>query len=247
MEKFLEDIGERKEQAKSVYNNESFEAPLYLDFASGKLIAASDIGSSRLGRNEDRVIVCPETSSFAVIDGMGGYGNGYQMADVLKEELLKEMCGAINERDTHRMHVRASMKMKKYSMANNTSDGGAAYVVCKYYKRELVVARAGDVSVCVVNSKGDEINKLDTTSLRDCPTVFNPGVPKIDNLNCFGGSTIVLGSDGFWDNIKIDDVRDIVSTHNLKDSFDELYRKVKESLNAEFGKKDNVSLVLFRV
>ena len=67
-----------------------------------------------------------------------------------------------------------------------------------------------------------------------------------ETLNCFGGSTVILGSDGFWDNIDAEEARKIVSSNSLQLSCQELFKYVESRMNSSEGKKDNISLVLFR-
>lgn len=63
-------------------------------FAVG--MAGSDIGFTDKPTNEDRVVVSSRNNFFAVIDGMGGPGNGDYAAEIFAEELL-EHASYLNE------------------------------------------------------------------------------------------------------------------------------------------------------
>lgn len=65
-----------------------FEGAVEYEFASGdRAIAATDKGVDYKDGNEDRIVVKPEESFFAVLDGVGGHTHGQRAADILAEKL----------------------------------------------------------------------------------------------------------------------------------------------------------------
>ncbi|MDO8649454.1 MAG: hypothetical protein Q7R81_06775 [Candidatus Peregrinibacteria bacterium] len=117
---------------------------------SGLFVAAQcDEGVGyRKKRNEDRALICPADDVFAVIDGMGGRGDGDSAAQAIAEEIgetPKDICAAI---------ARARERIADFA------PGAAACIMVssfgpknEYGERELTTVQAGDVKQLIIHRR----------------------------------------------------------------------------------------------
>ena len=62
--------------------------------------------------------------------------------------------------------------------------------------------------------------------------------------------TVILASDGLWDNVYRDEVAELVSNRSLTESANGIFRMATERMrrkpDSEFGKPDDLSFILYR-
>lgn len=113
-----------------------------------EVVAGTDKGVGRDGANEDRILVAPEENFLAVIDGMGGYGNGDLAAQYIAEEFSK------NPKDLDNAALDAVKRIKETNIDPNA---GGVFVSALIHlspegKYLADFAMAGDSRIVVLDS-----------------------------------------------------------------------------------------------
>ena len=117
-------------------------------FSGGEIMAGTDKGIDYKNCNEDRVVISPRDGFVAVVDGMGGEGDGELAAQILAEELL-----ALPS-DAKSVKYEAQLKMNR----KNIETGGAVFISAQFSQDEngkfLNIVQAGDAKLIVVSGDG---------------------------------------------------------------------------------------------
>lgn len=171
--------------------------PLVIKGKSGTMVLATDEGINYKPHNEDAVIVNNELNFFAVVDGMGGMGEGDKAAKILAEELQKgwqaKKIPTIIQQEAHQR-----MRREKIGV------GGACYIASQINKDNLIISQSGDVRLIVVGSNGRV--KFSTTDEGIFEGVSNavqgtePGQTTISQVQLQKGDRVIVASDGVFDN-----------------------------------------------
>ena len=198
---------------------ESFNTP-----TGEKINAATDAGIGYKNGNEDRVAVNPEESFTAVIDGMGGYGDGDKAAQALAESLTR------NPKDVMKAVQEAQRNMK--GLAPNA---GAVFISARVVsdsmgRKALEIHQAGDARLMIAGrdgrvkfvSKDDSFVQVmqDAGGLGSDEALFHPkrnivsnsiqtnsgSVKKQPLIPVQSGDRVYLMSDGISDNLTPDEI-----------------------------------------
>jgi serine/threonine protein phosphatase PrpC len=222
----------------------------------GNVSLASDIGIGH-HENEDRIFIDTSKNLFGVVDGMGGYAHGAEAAQIVAEEVLRGVKANIHP-DV--LQWEASTRMRKEQIFM----GGACYTYFQVEKKSAVIRWAGDAALIVINEKGDIVYETKGSSLEQAPRGNSPGKVSSDVAELMNYSTVIAASDGLWDNINKDDIQRIVkeaatgqtdqmarklfdmAKYAMEHGFMTNYGGLTADKRKDFGKKDNVSIVIFQ-
>jgi serine/threonine protein phosphatase PrpC len=108
--------------------------------------AATDRGHKKA--NQDRVVVSPRANMIAVVDGMGGTGEGEKAAEVVANELVKSPL------DLKTAAENAKMRINKHNLGMS----GACFLAAKVREdaegKKLDYCQAGDVGLIIIGKNG---------------------------------------------------------------------------------------------
>lgn len=207
--------------------------------------------------NEDRVFIDTQAHIFGVADGMGAYSKSDEAAQILSEEILEGIKSSI---DPASIQVMASQRMKR----NGIGEGGACYLSVQITQENVLIVYAGDVALVIVNDRGDRVHATLDTYIEHAPRGNSPGKASVDAVRIADYDTLIIGSDGLWDNIDKRDTHDLVKSmkkgetdvllkklfyfakSNMKRTFMTTYDGMSETRKLKPGKEDNISIVVFQ-
>lgn len=222
----------------------------------GNVSLASDIGIGH-HENEDRVFIDTSKNLFGVADGIGGYAKGSEAAQIVSEEILRGVKANINP---DIIQGEAAIRMRKEQIFM----GGACYVYFQIEKKSAIIRWAGDASLIVIDEKGNIVYQTKGSSLEQAPRGNSVGKVSSDVVELMNYSTIIAASDGLWNNINNDDIQQIVTEtptgqtdqiakklfekgkHAMEHGFVTNYGGLTPDKRKDFGKKDNISIVVFQ-
>jgi serine/threonine protein phosphatase PrpC len=98
--------------------------------------------------NQDRAVVSPRANMIAVVDGMGGTGEGEKAAEVVAMELVK------NPVDIKAAAENAMMKINQHNLGMSGACFLAARVRDEEGNKKLDYCQAGDVGLIVIGENG---------------------------------------------------------------------------------------------
>lgn len=236
---------------------EAFETPL------GTFTVFTNRGGrddeQKYGPNQDRVGVVPEESFVCVVDGMGGMGKkgeneGVKAAAALGEVIVK----GFGKAPMQELQRAASREMA----ARGVGEGGACYLALQVRKTDgqfwLDIDQAGDVRAVVFDS-GDE-PRAETKDQRIGKKVSNavqgisPGDTTHSRIEVFPKDTVIVATDGLWDNVSPEKAGEILALHkDPQKAVQEIFKLAMERMRREKipgqpgGKPDNITVGLFKL
>ena len=220
------------------------DQPKKIQGINGPLIFGTDEGFNYKERNEDRIVINTEKNCFAVIDGMGGYKQGADAAQILAEEL---QIGFETDLSFQQIQNQAHQRMKKQKLKKN----GACYIATRVKGKMLEIAQAGDVRLIIID-KNNQI-KFETIDEGAGHTVFNvvqgekPGTTSIHRATIAEGDRIIISSDGITDNIDNDEMAELL-TDTTPEQAMQIIAELSQSVMLDYsGKPDNRSVLIYDI
>lgn len=140
-------------------NVESLADALHQDTTSlgDAITAGTDRGEGKK-KNEDRIVINAEKNFVAVIDGVGGYGDGDKAAQVLAENLVR------STDDIDAAAEQAMMEMRAFH-----PKCGAVFISAKVMldrgKKYLDICQSGDAKLFVIDEKGKVVYETKDESI----------------------------------------------------------------------------------
>lgn len=227
-----------------------FEKPFILEAPHGKIACAMDHGRQGLSPSEDRVVVDTQRQSYAVIDGMGGMGNGGIAADVLGQHLQT----AFTQVPGPEANSFASEIMKASALAAremlNRNAGGACFIATRVHKKQLQFCQAGDVRMILMDRKAKQPLYAHTDDEGNEDHVFNAVTARrFFNIKHFWfelkpNRRMVIASDGLWKFFSNEEVAMRISTLPIEEAVSVLTRLHNERIKDEPSRADHRSIVI---
>ncbi len=215
--------------------------------AIGQVVFYTNKGIGYKDHNEDRIVINTEKNGFAVIDGMGGMGNGEEAAEILAEQIQK---GFLNNTSYEQVQELAYVEMFNKGVGR----GGACYVSARVDQEGIMHgAMAGDVRLIVVNIKGEVV--FETKDEGAGPGVYNvvqgtePGKTTKFSYKLEKGYKVLIFSDGVSDNFDeaeddfkekkqgSQNIADFLNGKTLKEAVEELKSRQEEKVTIFTNKK----------
>lgn len=220
------------------------DQPKKIQGINGPLIFGTDEGFNYKDRNEDRIVINTEKNCFAVIDGMGGYDQGADAAQILAEEL---QTGFETNLSFKQIQNQAHQRMKDKKLKKN----GACYIATRIKGKILEIAQAGDVRLIIID-KNNQI-KFETIDEGAGHTVFNvvqgekPGTTSIHRATIAEGDRIIISSDGITDNIDNDEMAELLVDTTPEQAM-QIIAELSQSVMLDYsGKPDNRSVLIYDI
>jgi serine/threonine protein phosphatase PrpC len=235
-----ESFGPKPEQEQQ---KNPFEKPEIIEAKSGRISMATD--AFLRDHNEDRIFADIERDTFAVIDGMGGYEHGEQVAEIIKVSLEE---GIKLNRNPAEIQIDAYNRI----IQSGIQEGGACYAVVKIEKKEAKVWYAGDVEVLVFNEKGEIKYQNENVDINNAPTRRSKGRTLIEYAALKNYDRILIASDGLWNNIVKQESINAIKNIPVDEAVKVLAEYARQGMTGQlsdgsYGAKDNLSIIMYQI
>ncbi|MBF0287724.1 MAG: hypothetical protein HQM14_07880 [SAR324 cluster bacterium] len=240
--------------------------------STGMFAAASSRGTKYKNVNEDRLVILPQLPLFAVIDGMGGPGDGAKAADILTEELMTIQHPSLNSLMSIQEQVTSRIKQECM-----TSNSGVCYLICWMENSLLHIYYLGDVKLTLFdntqNIKWESrdhslINSwIDSGYLSPEKALHHPqrhiitkaltgnDTPEPDShhISFETGDRMIAATDGLSDNFTMDEIAEMTKNHSPQESTNMLMQKTITKMQQShrepwdgilLPKPDNISILI---
>lgn len=251
-------------------NREDYSLSTQLDKSKFAFSSFKGIGYKEI--NEDRVLGIPQLSLFAVIDGMGGPGDGGKASEIFAEELLEITTASFDEIMDIQEKVAARIQQECI-----TAHSGICYVVFWIEGDILNIGHIGDVKLILLNSNfhikfesrdHSLVNSwIDAGYISQDEALNHPQrhiitraltgneIPEIEihQVPFNTGDRLVVGTDGLWDNFTIEEIISEIRNLSPDNSVNHLTRKSCLKMDqlhtdqwegVQLPKPDNISILI---
>ena len=250
-------------------------APLIVPLADGLACVFTERRPGRESDNEDAVALIPgdaDSAVVAVADGLGGLPSGNLAAALALQQLAD--CVAGQSGDAQREAVLTGIEAANAAVLANGQGGGTTLAVVSVYNDTVRAYHAGDSMIVVCGQRG----KLKYQSVPHSPVGYAEasGMMNEDEAmfhaerhlvsNMVGMTdmrlevgplvklarydTVVLGSDGLFDNLYVSEIIDLVRAGPLEKVAQRLLATCRERMqmldDERPHKPDDLAFVLFR-
>lgn len=247
-----------------------------LEFCGGNLRVYSRTSPNKETANEDAAAIVelnPDHGVLIVADGMGGANAGDRAAKCVVETMVNYLVSADFDGETSRSQILDAIESANQKVLSWGLGAGSTVVVVEYLHGTLRSFHVGDAMALSCSNRGRI--KLSTVAHAPVAMAFESGM--IDEFeaiihedrhiinNCVGShemkielgpilemsskDTLVLGSDGLFDNLTLDEVIDVLRAGHLDTQFDQLIQSVRtrmQSPNMIPSKPDDLTVIGFR-
>lgn len=230
----------------------SLNRPKFVRTRYGIIAYGTDAGIGYKPENEDSVVVNSEQDCFAVVDGMGGEAHGKEASEILAQKLYEGFnAGSSFEEIQRQAHLTIQ--------AEQWYDSGACYIAARIVGTELKIGQAGDVKLMVINEYG--VIKFQTAnegfggSVANAVSGRKQGCTTLNSVNLAVGDRIVVGSDGFFDNVSPQEIITFTHGKTIQEAIQILNQEAKKKMQDPKSylaqglpaKPDNISIVIYDI
>ena len=249
--------------------------PLVVPLADGLACVFTERRPGRESDNEDAVALIPgdaDSAVIAVADGLGGLPSGNLAAALALQELSDSVAGQSG--DAQREAVLTGIEAANAVVLANGQGGGTTLAVVSVYNDTVRAYHAGDSMIVVCGQRG----KLKYQSVPHSPVGYAEASGMMDEdeamfhaerhlvSNMVGMTdmrlevgplvklarydTVVLGSDGLFDNLYVSEIIDLVRAGPLEMVAQRLLAACRERMqrvdDERPHKPDDLAFILFR-
>ena len=259
---------------RSWLNEDSDEVEL-VSFCGGESAGFSHSCLSTEKPNEDAAglfELADDHGILAVADGIGGANCGDRASRCVIEELEKRLVDA--DKSNSRSCILDAIESANRQILEWGVGAGAALVVAEYYSGTVRTFHVGDATVLLCSNRG----RTKFTTVAHAPVAMAVEIGILDELegmvhedrniitNCVGSSemrieigpeismtsrdTLVLGSDGLFDNLMTDEVAELVCKGDFLAQagllVSDTWARMGIQSEGQPGKPDDLTLLCFR-
>ncbi|MFT5131659.1 MAG: serine/threonine protein phosphatase PrpC [Gammaproteobacteria bacterium] len=259
------------------YISREMTSPEVIELPQGKITVFSRSSPTKTSGNEDCAQIISlddDTSILMVADGMGGHANGAAasaiLTEVLEESVSKKKSNARSIRET----ILRSIEKANLNILRKNTGEGSTVAIAEINKNRVRTYHVGDSEIYITDEKGNI--KLQTIShspvgyameagfiqegaaiTHDERHIISNYVGRIDmhidmgspaSLNKY--DTLVLGTDGLFDNLLKQEVIDIVRKGPLESLSEDLWNLAAMRMNEKQddfpSKPDDMTFILYQ-
>ena len=236
---------------------------------SGQAVVFSRSHAGQFGANEDALGVfedADEKICLAVADGVGGLPRGLEAA-TLVISLLAE--ASLSKETSLKSRIQSANQTLLAQLPNSAT----TVSVTEIADSTLINCHAGDSTTLVVGQRGriklktqahSPVGIKEANGLDEKEALFHPqrhllnnmmGDPalwleKQDTLELASRDTVLLGTDGLWDNLFLSEIVELIRVGELYESAEQLAETVIQRMNHPVtglpSKPDDVTFILYR-
>lgn len=260
-----------------IYCDQDMTDGRILQLASGTVAILSRPRPEGGGVNEDAAAVLPLSESrlvVAVADGMGGLPSGHLAAKLALEALVSTISGAADDEVGFRQAILDGVDEANRAVVEMGIGAGTTLALVEIEGTKLRSYHVGDSSVVVTGQRG----KLKHITMSHSPVGYGVEAGLIGEAealqhedrhivsNAIGTSdmkievgpvlelapkdTVILGTDGLFDNMTLDEIVAAIRVSRLNDVVERLVtrctRRMTQSGAVRLSKPDDLTFVLFR-
>jgi PPM family protein phosphatase len=258
-----------------LFLGQDMAAPLVLPLADGLACVFTERRPGRETDNEDAAAVIPgdaDSGVVAVADGLGGLPSGNLAAALALQQLSDSVAGQSG--DAQREAVLTGIEDANAAVLASGQGGGTTIAVVSIDNDTVRAYHAGDSMIVVCGLRG----KLKYQSVPHSPVgyaeasgmldedaaMFHAERHLVSNMVGMAGmrveigpvvklaryDTVVIGSDGLYDNLYVSEIIELVRTGPLARAADRLLAAVRERMRLinddRPHKPDDLAFILFR-
>lgn len=251
---------------KIINNNQE---PIYevIDFSPyriGYFIAKNKFEGSQ--NNEDSIFIYAHGSNliFGVSDGAGGHPKGKEASEIATNEIVN-----LYKRTTEPQFLQFIENINK-SVRDLKAGAHCTFLLCTIRDGLFKSYNVGDSEVVYWNSNGKKIYSnipqsevgylIQSGSMAQEESLDDPNrhfvsnligdeairTEVISNIEIKKGNTIIVGSDGLFDNLSHEELADMMAGGNFEKSFDTLVKRCLERNDENWRKEDDISFIVLR-
>ena len=254
-----------------LFSGQNLDGPINFSIRDGEVALFTHASPTPSHENEDAVGVfdwAGKTEVLVVADGLGGLPRGgdasQQMVESLSKPKIKENVDP----------VVACLESVNASLVSGRSGSGTTVSVVTIERRGIRSYHVGDSATMVIGRRGRI--KFQTTphspvgiaeangQLDEIAAMIHPYRHVINNIigmpdmwidigrpiQLADLDTIILASDGLWDNLYRNEVAGLVGNQSLMMAANGILRRATDRMkcepDSEFGKPDDLSFILYR-
>ena len=252
------------------------EQPSHFEFCGGSVTVFSRTSPNKTTSNEDAAAIielAPNHGVLVVADGMGGAKAGDRASKCLVETITQSLSPADLGDDTARSQLLDAIEIANKKVLSWGIGAGATLVVVEYLRGTIRTFHIGDATAMVCSNRG----RVKSLTVAHAPVAMavEAGVLEEDEAmmhddrhlisNCVGSAemkielgpiqkmatrdTLLLGSDGLFDNLTTDEIADLVRAGNLQRQFNLLIDKTRRQMLFSENlpsKPDDLTVICFR-
>lgn len=256
--------------------NEQLETPQVLDFAAGRVVYLVRRDPEKQSPNEDAIAILPVTPSTGVLvvaDGCGGQANG-QLASQLAIEAMAESLRQWGEPNNLRAPILDGFEAAIRRVRQLGTGAATTLIAVEINDRVIRTFHVGDSQALLVGSRGKvklltqshspvgyalesgmlsekaalqhEDRHLVSNVIGADDSHIDMGLPrKLDAQD-----TLLIGSDGLYDNLRLDEIVQLIRKGPLPKVAATLaslvHQRMASASNGHPSKPDDLAIVLFR-
>ena len=255
--------------APAVLCGQDLVEPQSVDLDSGQAVVFSRPHAGKCGANEDALGVVEGADGqicLAVADGVGGLPRGLEAATLVIDLLAK----ASPSKETS---LESRLQTANQTLLVQLPNAATTVSVTEIADSTLSNCHAGDSTTLVVGQRGriklktqahSPVGIKEANGLNEKEALFHPqrhllnnmmGDPalwleKQDTLELASRDTVLLGTDGLWDNLFLSEIVELIRVGELFASAQKLVETVIQRMDHPVrglpSKPDDVSFILYR-
>ncbi len=259
-----------------IYTQSESTTPDRIDLSFGTAVAFSDKSPDKESANEDCAALFEldnDTAVFLIADGLGSLPNA-DAASKLAIKAIQNSIKDVSDNDSLREAILNGFEKANQQIQDNTPGSATTLVAIEYHKQTIRPYHVGDSMILVTGQRG----KIKLQSVPHSPVGYAIEAGMLDEneavhhkerhivSNVVGsadmrieiGSTItlspfdtlVISSDGLFDNLYVDEIVELVRKGNLENASAQLLQQAKARMLSPQknmpSHADDLSFILFR-
>ena len=252
------------------------DKPQPLAFCGGSIVVYSRTSPDKSTNNEDAAAVIELAADHGVMvvaDGMGGANAGVRAAKCVVETIVDFLSSANLEGETARSTIVDAIEEANQTVLSWGLGAGSTLVVVEYLNNSIRTFHVGDATALVCSNRG----RIKSSTIAHAPVAMAVEAGMLDHdealnhedrhliSNCVGSAemkielgpvmemasrdTLVIGSDGLFDNLTLDEIVQFVRAGQLNHQFGLLVEAASGRMSTPDGfasKPDDLTVVCFR-
>ena len=264
-------------KSEYIYTQSELSTPEQIGFGFGTAVAFSDKSPDKESSNEDSVALFEldnNTAVFLVADGLGSLPNA-DTASKLAIKTIQQSLKQVSDSDSIREAILDGLEKANQQIQEKIPGSATTLVAIEYHKQTIRPYHVGDSMILLTGQRG----KIKLQSVPHSPVGYAIEAGMLDEdeaihheerhivSNVVGSSdmrieigaalklaqhdTLIISSDGLFDNLYVDEIVELVRKGKLKHAGEQLVQQAKKRMQSPQkdmpSHADDLSFILFRL